>query len=66
MRKSVAETIKNVKVNPYYDLDIRALDELEKVFAKGRCDCVYEAFKYGYVMGHRATKKGVYEESHKG
>lgn len=65
MRRSVAKTIENVKVNQYYDLDVQALDELEKVFTKDRWGCVYDAFKYGYVMGHRATKKGVYEEAHK-
>lgn len=44
--------------------DYQAISEIMRNETEYQAICA--AFAYGYVLGHRATEKGVYEELRKG
>ena len=54
MSKSVQERIKDLKINPYYDLWTNHMQKIYKESNAFNIMCI--AFKFGYFQGQRAFK----------
>lgn len=44
------------KVNPYYDMRIDELDQIYKFSRNDMCECICNAFTFGYIQGMKAAK----------
>lgn len=67
-RRDMLKTAGTVKgtVDPNYDLRQSDIENLYMMAVSGLCcEAIAAAFRYGYVMGHRATIKGTYKENGK-
>ena len=67
-RRDVLKTADTVKgeIDPSYDLRQDDIEKLYMMAVSGLCcEALVIAFRYGFVMGHRATIKGTYKENGK-